>query len=243
MGSIMYEKRVFTSIASALQADSMAALEQTSREGRALLGVTRTWAGPEATSVDESMREACPWNGDGREEGLVDRVGIGVDRTTLLQAFAVVKVLGRKRFGGDDMWDSLLCSWLWTGPSWRVGSSLNVSKIFYDSLLNVRSFAGHKGVIKSCIGVVYGNDRIRRLANRARAGQLDIDSLIAELEVCFLARFILDSSVAGAPTDRDEWCDSIRQAVGSVSHTTSSATSADYALGLEDSVRRPRGAV
>jgi hypothetical protein len=215
----------------------MAVLEQTSREGRAVIGVTQTWAGPEATHVDEAMREACPWNGDGRQKGFVDRVGIGVDRTMLLQAFAVVKVLGRERLEGDDIWDPLLRSWLWTGPSWHVGSPSNVSKIFYDSLRNVRSFAGHKGVIKSCMGVVYGNDRIRRLTNRARAGQLDIYSLIAELEVCFLARFILDSSVAGASIDKHEWCDSFRQTVGSASPTSCGVTIADYALDSDESVR------
>ncbi|CAK0880760.1 unnamed protein product [Prorocentrum cordatum] len=241
MERIMYEKHVFISITSSLRAENIAVLEQTARAVRTLIGVTRTWAGPEASQVDESMRDACPWKVDGHQIGFVDRLGVGIDRTMLLQAFAVAKVLGPKRFEDDDIWDTLLRSWLWTGPSWDIGSPTNVSSIFYDSLRDARSFAGHKGVMKSCAAVVFGNDRIRRLSNRAKADQLDIHSLIAELEVCLLARFILDSSVAGASTDIVEWCDSFRQTLGVASTTSGSMTSVDDTLDREGFVRSQEG--
>jgi len=210
----MYEKLIFTSIASALRAEDMAAFEQTSTEPRAMIGVTRTWAGQGAANTDEAMREACPWKEVDSQEGFVDQVGANSGTATVLRAFAEAKGLDPAHFANDDIWNSLPRSWMRAGPSWEVGSSLNVSYVFYDSLRTMLSFAGHKGVIKSCAEVVHGNDRINRLANQAKAGRLDIYSLIAELEVCLVARFILDSSVVGASIDKEKWCDSFRQTLG-----------------------------
>merc|ERR1712070_271328 len=142
----MYEKLIFTSIASALRAEDMAALEQAATEPRAMIGVTRTWAGLGAVNADEAMREACPWKDvdsqEGFVEGFVDRVGANSGTATVLQAFAVTKGLDPAHFTNDDTWSSLPRSWMWTGPSWNVGSSLNVSYVFYDSLRTMRSFAG-----------------------------------------------------------------------------------------------------
>jgi hypothetical protein len=224
MESVMDEKLIFTSIASALQAEDMAAFEQTSTESRAMIGMTRTWVGPGAAHIDEAMREACPWKADDSQESFVDRVGAISGTATVLQAFAVAKGLDPGRFAKSGIWNSLPRSWMWTGLSWVVGSSLNVSYIFYDSLRTMFSFAGHKGLIKSCAEVAYGHGRIRRLAIQAKAGQLDIYSLIAELEICLAARFILDSSVVGASIDKEEWCDNLRQALG-----TDSPCSGDHA--------------
>lgn len=239
MESVVDEKLIFTSIASALQAEDMAAFGQTSTEPRAMIGVTRTWAGLGAANIDEAMREACPWKEDDSQESFVDRVGASSGTAAVLQVFAVAKGLDPGHFANSSIWNSLPRSWMWTGPSWDVGSSLNVSYIFYDSLRTMFSFAGHKGVIKSCAEVAYGSGRIRRLAIQAKAGQLDIYSLIAELEICLVARFILDSSVVGASIDKEEWCDSLRQALGSASlhidgYAPSDVSSVDSAPSQEE---------
>jgi len=228
MESIMHEKLIFTSIASALRAEDIAAFEQTSTEPRAMIEVTRTWAGPGAANIDEAMREACPWKDvdsqEGFVEGFVDRVGASSGTAAVLQAFAVAKGLDPGHFTNSGIWNSLPRSWMWTGLSWDVGSSLNVLYAFFDSLRTMFSFAGHKGLIKSCAEVAYGHGRIRRLAIQAQAAQLDIYSVIAELEICLAARFILDSSVVGASIDKEEWCDNLRQALG-----TDSPCSGDHA--------------
>jgi len=229
MESTMHEKLIFTSIASALRAEDIAAFEQTSTELRAMIEVTRTWAGPEAANIDEAMREACPWKQGDYQEGFVVRMRATFGKAAVLQAFAVAKGFDPGHFLNDGTWSSLSSSLIWGGShSFDNGSPLNVADVFYDSLRTIRSFAGHKGVIKNCAEVVHGNGRIRRLANQAKAGRLDIRSLIAQLEVCLVARFILDNSVVGASIDKVEWCDNFRHSSG-IAYLSPSLTPSDYA--------------
>ncbi|CAK0832593.1 unnamed protein product [Prorocentrum cordatum] len=214
MGLMIFEKIIFTTIASALQADTMAAFEQTSTEARDLIGATRTWAGREAANVNESMREACPWNEDGsfEDEYFVYRVVLSTRRAAVLQAFAVAKGLDLSHFENDGTWNFIPRSWSWTAS--YVPACLIPASVFYDSLCTLASLAGHKGIIKACLGVVNGTARMRRLATQAKAGRLDTFSLIAELEVCLVARFILDSSVGDISTCKEEWCDRFRRTDG-----------------------------